>query len=387
MLDRADDQLLLGIKLMKNFFSRRQTTPQINEKIAGSLGLIQNTRPSNLPAKNPSEESEHRKQHNEMLQEIRKREIREHKKIQEKQKERLKQEERLSSDAAIWNNDILPNFYNLRDTKDVHELWWRGLPPSIRGRVWKLAINNKLKLKNEIYDECTKKIEYFSGNKLHKDYVTAIKLDVSRTFPGLCVFQKNGPLHESLNSVLAAYCVLQPDIGYLQGMSFIAAIFTLNMDENDAFICFANLIDNPCHTAAFTLNQFKMNIYYRIFMTILSHNLPKIFTHFLSSGLSPDFYLLDWIYTIYAKAMPLDVVCRIWDIFIRDGDEFLFKTAIGILHLYQEQLLTMDFVRGAQFLTKLPDDLSADELFNSIAQIKINFGGNSFQQMIDEQST
>ena len=29
-------------------------------------------------------------------------------------------------------------------TRKTHELWWHGLPPSVRGRVWKLAIGNDL---------------------------------------------------------------------------------------------------------------------------------------------------------------------------------------------------------------------------------------------------
>ena len=27
--------------------------------------------------------------------------------------------------------------------------------------------------------------------------------------------------------------------------------------------------------------------------------------------------------------MPLDVACRVWDVFLRDGEEFLFRTALG----------------------------------------------------------
>lgn len=387
MLDKTDDHLFPGIKQMKNFFSRHQNTSSSqnnNEIIGGSLGLIQHTRPSNLPAKNPAEEMQHRKQHDEILEKARKIDERVKKKNNELREINIKKEDKLLCNSATWNNLIIPNFNNLRYKKNVYDLWWCGLPPSIRGRVWKLSINNTLNLTVDIYNECETKIINFADNKLHNDYLTAIKLDVSRTFPNLCLFQSNGPLNESLNSVLSAYCVLRPDVGYLQGMSFIAAILTLNMDKCDAFICFSNLIDNPCHKAAFTLNQNKMNVYYNLFMKLLSINIPIIHKHFLNSGLSPDFYLLDWIYTIYSKAMPLDIVCRIWDVFIRDGDEFLFKTAIGILNIYQRQLLNMDFVRGAQFLKKLPDNLCADELFDSIKQININIDGNNFQKMVDE---
>lgn len=37
------------------------------------------------------------------------------------------------------------------------------------------------------------------------------------------------------------------------------------------------------------------------------------------------------IFTIYTRVLPLDVACRVWDMFCRDGDSFLFRTALGTL--------------------------------------------------------
>ena len=37
------------------------------------------------------------------------------------------------------------------------------------------------------------------------------------------------------------------------------------------------------------------------------------------------------IVTLYTKSLPLDVACRVWDMFCRDGDVFLFRTALGQL--------------------------------------------------------
>ena len=71
------------------------------------------------------------------------------------------------------------------------------------------------------------------------------------------------------------------------------------------------------------------------------------------------------------RPCPLDVTCRIWDLVIRDGESFLLKTALGILSLYEEILLKeTDFVHIAQFLSKLPDDINSDKLFDKI-EVKI----------------
>lgn len=36
--------------------------------------------------------------------------------------------------------------YSRRATRRVRELWWQGLPPSVRGKVWSLAVGNELNI-------------------------------------------------------------------------------------------------------------------------------------------------------------------------------------------------------------------------------------------------
>ncbi|XP_071858362.1 TBC1 domain family member 14 [Bombus fervidus] len=383
----------LNTLFSKNVFSwknkdSQQSTPTGSpsrniDKVGGSLALIQQPRPANLPAKNAVEEERHRKQYSAILEAARKRELREEKERKHQRELQLKEEERLAEDSHTWNVHILPKFESVKNTKKVRELWWRGLPPSVRGKVWKLAIPNNLNITTHLYNICLDR----AISSPISETLAAIKLDVSRTFPTLCVFQEGGPLSNSLQGILAAYAVYRPDVGYVQGMSFVGAVLSLNMEPPDAFTCFANLLNHPCHRSAFTLNQKQMDIYYKVYSSALAHKLPKIFSHFTVAGLSPDLYLLDWLYTIYAKAMPLDVACRVWDVFLRDGDEFLFRTALGVLHLYQEELLKMDFVHGAQFLTRLPETLQAEALFNSISQMSTTVGTTTFQQMLVQFSS
>lgn len=224
------------------------------------------------------------------------------------------------------------------NTKKTRDLWWQGLPSSVRGKVWRLAIGNELNLTPQLYEICLSRAQ----NRLNspepshgesdidqESSMDVIQLDIARTFPHLCIFQEGGPYSDVLHSLLAAYVCYRPDVGYVQGMSYIAAILILNMEQYDAFICFANLLNRPLHLAAFTLNQEQMQAYYNAYNEIFNYNLPRLYVHFEKSGLTPDLYLLDWIYTIFAKAMPLDVACRIWDIFLRDGDVFIFRTAVG----------------------------------------------------------
>ncbi|CAG4950918.1 unnamed protein product [Colias eurytheme] len=204
-----------------------------------------------------------------------------------------------------------------------------------------------------------------------------IQLDIARTFPHLCIFQPGGPYFDVLHELLAAYVCYRPDIGYIQGMSFIAAVLILNMEAPQAFICFANLLDGPVLRAAFTRDGAMMQRLWKAYSRLLRHQLPA-----LADTVAPELYLLEWLYTAFAKAMPLDAACRVWDVFLRDGDTFLFNAALGILHLYQDELKDMDFISAAQFLTKLPEDLDTEALFRSISSVSMTLDGLSFEELV-----
>ncbi|XP_034632097.1 TBC1 domain family member 12 isoform X2 [Trachemys scripta elegans] len=363
-----------------------------------TTALILEDRPSNLPAKSIEEALRHRQEYDEMVAEAKKREIKEAHKRKRIMKERFKQEENIASAMVIWINEILPNWEGMRTTRRVRELWWQGLPPSVRGKVWSLAIGNELNITHELYEiflsRAKERWKSFSETNSENDIEDAgvsvadreaslelIKLDISRTFPSFYIFQKGGPYHDLLHSVLGAYTCYRPDVGYVQGMSFIAAVLILNLEEADAFIAFANLLNKPCQLAFFRVDHSMMLKYFAAFEVFFEENLPKLFLHFKSYSLTPDIYLIDWIFTLYSKSLPLDLACRVWDVFCRDGEEFLFRTGLGILRLYEDILLQMDFIHIAQFLTKLPEDITSEKLFSCIAAIQMQNSNKKWAQV------
>ncbi|XP_043118651.1 TBC1 domain family member 12 [Puntigrus tetrazona] len=363
-----------------------------------TTALILEDRPANLPAKSEEESQRHRQEYSEMVAGAKRREMKEAQKKKRQMKERYRQEENIANAMVIWNTEVLPNWESMRNTRRVRDLWWQGVPPSVRGKVWSLAIGNELNITPELYEiflsRAKEKWRSFSetssvnenedcGVSLadRESSLDLIKLDISRTFPSLYIFQKGGPYHDILHSVLGAYTCYRPDVGYVQGMSFIAAVLILNLEEADAFIAFANLLNKPCQMAFFRVDHDLMLKYFAAFEVFFEENLPKLFQHFQNNSLTPDFYLIDWIFTLYSKSLPLDVACRVWDVFCRDGEEALFRTGLGILRLYQDVLLQMDFIHSAQFLSRLPENTPAHALFSCIANTQMISNNRRWNQV------
>ena len=55
---------------------------------------------------------------------------------------------------------------------------------------------------------------------------------------------------------------------------------------------------------------------------------------------------------------------------------------LGILHMYEDVLINQDFIHLAQYLTKLPEAISADDLFRSIETIRMTIDKKRFAQIL-----
>lgn len=75
--------------------------------------------------------------------------------------------------------------------------------------------------------------------------IRQIDLDVNRTYRDHIMFREKYNLkQQELFNVLGAYSVYNSEIGYCQGMSQIAALLLMYLDEEDAFWALATLVSD-----------------------------------------------------------------------------------------------------------------------------------------------
>lgn len=72
--------------------------------------------------------------------------------IERKRTEWLKKQHRLERTKKTWENEIFPNWDNVKRTKRVREMWTEGLPRSIRGKVWFLAFGNRSAITRDLFN-------------------------------------------------------------------------------------------------------------------------------------------------------------------------------------------------------------------------------------------
>ena len=126
----------------------------------------------------------------------------------------------------IWEEHVLPNWDQAVQEPRTRELWWRGVAPKSRARVWQKAVGNDLALTEVTYVKALQRAKDVEARLVEpgkeelskeKAWFDAIQRDVRITFPELKIFQPNGPLHGNLIDVLMAYSMYRSDVGYSHG--------------------------------------------------------------------------------------------------------------------------------------------------------------------------
>lgn len=186
-------------------------------------------------------------------------------------------------------------------------------------------------------------------------------------------FHDNGPMHRGLEHVLQAFACFRPDVGYVQGMSYLVAMLLLYMNAEEAFVCLCNLLSRRANLDFYRLKKEAIDAYVSCFDFFFEENLPLLAAHLKECGVTSEMYLMDWNLALFAKALPLEAAARIWDCYLVEGEVFIMRAALGILRMYAETLCKKDLEGIMVLLVHIPEDINADDLMlTHIAQIKID---------------
>ncbi|XP_041053925.1 TBC1 domain family member 14 isoform X2 [Carcharodon carcharias] len=191
-----------------------------------------------------------------------------------------------------------------------------------------------------------------------------IVLDVERSFPTHCsLMGKNPEAKEGqakLFRILSAYAKHNPQIGYCQGMSYIAAMLLMNMQEEDAFWALVVLLEKPKYLAGFYEHSLDtIQRHAKIFQQLLKHRMPYLWQHMENLEVAPLLFITTWFLTLFTSLPCWDSVLAIWDLIILDGINVIFSTGLCILQLLEPRLLNMSDVSVLlPTLLRIPVDVS-----------------------------
>lgn len=119
-----------------------------------------------------------------------------------------------------------------------------------------------------------------------------IKLDVKRTFPDVPYFTA-GIGRKVLKRLLVAFAIYNPNLGYVQGMNFIAGTLLHHTSEINAFWLFVGLMDDYKLIDNFSLNLPGIARHCHATDFLLIEYLPNLHLHVSDKGITTPMVISD----------------------------------------------------------------------------------------------
>ncbi|KAK7258328.1 hypothetical protein RIF29_23901 [Crotalaria pallida] len=233
-------------------------------------------------------------------------------------------------------------FSALANAITLKKLIRKGIPPVLRPKVW-FSLSGAAKKKSTVpesyYDDLTKAVE----GKV-TPATRQIDHDLPRTFPGH-PWLDTPEGHAALRRVLVAYSFRDSDVGYCQGLNYVAALLLLVMKtEEDAFWMLAVLLENVLVNDCYTNNLSGCHVEQRVFKDLLAKKCQRIATHLEALEFDVSLVTTEWFLCLFSKSLPSETTLRVWDVIFYEGAKVIFNVALAIFKMKEDELLVTHHV-------------------------------------------
>ncbi|XP_078370513.1 TBC1 domain family member 1-like [Oculina patagonica] len=249
--------------------------------------------------------------------------------------------------AAAWNK-ILAKGDEPVDMQILIEAVKAGVPKAKRGQIWMFLAKQydfhsppqeEQTWREKSYDEIKE------GSTCHQH---SIFIDLGRTFPSHQYFSPQlGHGQLCLFNILKAYSVLDEEVGYCQGLSFVAGILLMHMKEEEAFDTLRFMMYTLHVRKQYRPDMQDLQTQFYMLSRLLHDYYKPVYEFLLELEITPTLYAAPWFLTLFASHFPVGFVARVLDMMFLQGMEVVFKVILILLGSCQEELLSGDGLEGA----------------------------------------
>lgn len=302
----------------------------------------------------------------------------------------------------FWANRVVPNWQILssktkkeneresllcrmrvsknRANSAIYLLWCEGLPATARQFLWPLAIGNELKITEELFEICSRqtktRTESESLWQLHSSLLSSLEMDIQRTVEESHlshVLQRKPNMKSDMLTVLEGFARYRPDVGYVQGMTYICSILLLHLEPTMAFICFVNVVSQDIFMSFFRFSNNRRKMFLTSISRIIETQHPDLNAHMEELGVAPDMYMVDWLVTLFARSLRLECLTRLWDCYALDGVSAIYRATLSVLTVLKSRILATDSIEQClPILKNGPMSISEHQLFECYTILTIN---------------
>jgi ankyrin repeat protein len=229
-------------------------------------------------------------------------------------------------------NKLVPSSRSSR--RKIRKKLYKGIPNQFRGTLWLKCCGAQ-----ESRDENPHEYNRLLNASLERIHADQIDKDINRTMRGHIKYTTRfGKGQCMLYNVLKAYAIRDPEVGYCQGMSEIAALLLLYLDEELAFWTLVRLFENYEIRTIYTPTMDGLHTALAVFESIMRKFAPDISEHLRTNNVSVRSFATRWFVTLFHANLPWPILLRFFDLFFLDGYVVVYKCALAYLTLIKDEL-------------------------------------------------
>ncbi|XP_044056822.1 ecotropic viral integration site 5 protein isoform X1 [Siniperca chuatsi] len=250
----------------------------------------------------------------------------------------------LEEDSWILWGRIVNEWEEVRKKKEkqLKDLVRKGIPHHFRAIVWQLLCSAQNMPIKDQYSELL---------KMTSPCEKLIRRDIARTYPEHEFFKEKDSLGQEV------------------------LFNVMKMPEEEAFCVFVKLMQDYRLRELFKPSMAELGLCMYQFEYMIQEQLPELHVHFQAQSFHTSMYASSWFLTIFLTSFPLPVATRIFDIFMCEGLEIVFRVGLAILQMNQTELIQLDMEGMLQHFQKvIPHQLDSgpDKVIQAAYQVKYN---------------
>ncbi|XP_065411622.1 ecotropic viral integration site 5 protein homolog isoform X8 [Chrysemys picta bellii] len=250
----------------------------------------------------------------------------------------------LEEDSWILWGRIVNEWEDVRKKKEkqIKELVRKGIPHHFRAIVWQLLCTAQSMPIKDQYSELL---------KMTSPCEKLIRRDIARTYPEHDFFKEKDSFGQEV------------------------LFNVMKMPEEEAFCVFVKLMQDYRLRELFKPSMAELGLCMYQFEYMIQEQLPELYVHFQSQSFHTSMYASSWFLTIFLTTFPLPIATRIFDIFMSEGLEIVFRVGIAVLQMNQAELMQLDMEGMLQHFQKVIShqfDSGPDKLIQASYQVKYN---------------
>ena len=290
-----------------------------------------------------------------------------------RKKKSLKTLLRINARLEKWNY-MIQNYEEFSTKRKVllKSRTRKGIPDSLRGYVWQLFADKDKYYVKDLYQN-------LENEPIKEDLETVIIKDLDRTFP-LCQFfrEKYGNGQRKLYKVLLAYSKYNKNVGYVQGMGFLAAVFLIYMDEESSFYMLHSLMKKYKLEGLYYDNFPDLKKKCFVLLNMQKKYINKLYNIFQRDGIVPTMYASSWFISLFARTVDFNIAVRILDCFFLEGFKVIYRISLALFKLSENAFCSAKKGETLPLLYKVQENINVEELF------KVAFGFHISRNYIKE---